>query len=151
MSEHDYKIKQFDHIGITVSDIQRASHFFRDLLGARTTTPIYYDDPVIGRVSGITDAKLTICYAYLGGYSFELLQYHYPQERGASRLRPCDAGHIHLALKVQGIDQLAARMEQEGFSGPGPIQRGVGAQGIAATYLCGFDQLIVELLEERPA
>lgn len=70
-----------------------------------------------------------------------------PENRRSSDLRPCDSGHIHLALKVCGIAAMIARMEQEGFIVAGPVQR-VGAQGLAASYLCGFDQFVIELLED---
>ena len=147
----DYAVESFDHVGITVSDMDRAMRFFGDVLGARTMPARYYDDPIIGRVSGMTDAKLSIGHAFLGGYSFELLHYHYPDDRRRPTLRPCDDGHIHLALNVRGIDALAARMDEEGFRAAGPIQRGVGAKGIAAIYMCGFDNLIVELLDAGAA
>lgn len=142
-----YRIETPDHMGISVSDMDRAIRFFGGVLGARMTEPHLYDDPKIGRTSGVAGAKLTICMAYLAGYSFELLQYHYPDGRRVSDLRPCDAGHIHLALKVQGIEALVARMEQEGFAPAGPVQHGLGGQGLSAIYLYGFDGLVVELIE----
>ncbi len=147
----EYSIERFDHVGITVSDMGRALRFFGEILGARTIEPFYRDDPVIGRVSGITNARLTIAYAWLGAHAFELLQYHHPAERRRSDLRPCDDGHIHLGLRVRGIEALAARMDVEGFRAAGPIQRGVGANNMSATYMCGFDNLVVELIEEAPA
>jgi catechol 2,3-dioxygenase-like lactoylglutathione lyase family enzyme len=141
------KIQRCDHIGISVSDMDRAIRFFGAALGARVTEPHRYEDPKIGRASGVLGAQLTICMAYLGDYSFELLQYHTPDDRRASDLRPCDAGHIHLALKVEGIEELVARMQREGFEPAGPVQYGLGGSGLAATYLYGFDGLVVELIE----
>lgn len=143
----DYTIAACDHIGITVSDMDRAIRFFRDVLGARIGEPRYYDDPAIGKVNGFPGALMTIGHAFVGGYSFELLQYHTPDDRRSSDLRPCDSGHIHLALKVHGIEALVARMEREGFVATGPVQR-VGARGLAASYLCGFDRFVIELLED---
>lgn len=145
------RIERCDHIGISVSDMDRAVRFFGGALGARMTEPHFYDDPKIGRASGVAGAKLTICMAYLGDYSFELLQYHTPDDRRASDLRPCDAGHIHLALKVEGIETLVERMRREGFEPAGPVQHGLGGSGLAATYCYGFDGLVVELIEAAPA
>lgn len=144
------RIQRCDHIGISVSDMDRAIRFFGGL-GARVTEPQLYDDPKIGRASGVHGAVLTICMAYLGDYSFELLQYHTPDDRRTSDLRPCDAGHIHLALKVDGIEELVTRMQREGFEPAGPVQYGLGGSGLAATYCYGFDGLVVELIEAAPA
>jgi catechol 2,3-dioxygenase-like lactoylglutathione lyase family enzyme len=143
------KIAAVDHMGVCVSDIRRASAFFRDVLGAEVTEPQLYDAPVLAHVIGIPHAKMFICYARLPGAQFELIQYTSPDGRRVSDLRPCDSGHIHIALHVEGIEELVVRMAQAGFHPAGPVQANVGSHGLGVTYMYGFDGLVIELIDQH--
>jgi catechol 2,3-dioxygenase-like lactoylglutathione lyase family enzyme len=134
-------------MGVCVSDIQRALAFFRDVLGASVTEPQLYDAPALERVIGVTGAKMYICYARMPGAQFELIQYTSPDGRRQSDLRPCDSGHIHIGLKVEGIEALVTRMQAAGFHPSGPVQASVGSQGMGVTYTYGFDNLVIELMD----
>lgn len=136
-----------DHIGVSVSDMERAITFFRDGLGAEVTPPYLYDDPKIGKVVGIPNVKNRICLATLHGKNFELLQYVEPVGRQAENHRPCDPGHLHIALRVEGIDAMVERMRSHGFEPAGPVQENVAGSQRTATYCYGFDGLTVELIE----
>jgi hypothetical protein len=76
-----------------------------------------------------------------------LLQYVRPLQRSQSDLRPCDSGHLHLSLKVEGIDEVAGRMSQAGFELAGPIQQVEDAGGFRVIYTYGFDGLVIELMD----
>jgi catechol 2,3-dioxygenase-like lactoylglutathione lyase family enzyme len=146
-------VRDVDHIGITVSDMERAISFFRDVLGAQVTTPYAYDDPAIARAIGFERVRNVICQAQLNGKRFELLQYLTPEGRPAGASRPCDSGHMHLALEVEDIDAVAERMRSAGFEPAGPVQRGLGGAGLSAIYCYGFDGLVIELIDyhrDRP-
>lgn len=140
-------IVDIDHIGVSVSDMDQAIRFFGDCLGADVTEPHLYDDPKIGTVVGIDGVRNIICQASLGGKRFELLQYVDPQGKQAAGHRPCDPGHMHIALTVQDIEGVIARMREHGFKPANEVQRGVGGAGLAACYCYGFDGLVVELIE----
>lgn len=148
------RVRDLDHVGITVSDMDRAIGFFRDVLGAEVTPPCAYDDPAIARAIGLPAVKAMICQASLNGRRFELLQYLTPQGRPPGERRPCDSGHMHLALEVEDIDAVAERMRGAGFEPAGPIQHGLGGGGLSAVYCYGFDGLVIELIDyhrdERP-
>ncbi|MEJ5979515.1 VOC family protein [Novosphingobium sp. PS1R-30] len=136
-----------DHIGISVSDMTRAIAFFRDVLGAQVTEPHLYDDPRIGTVVGLPGLRNVICQASVGGKRFELLQYVAPEGRQADNHRPCDPGHMHVALAVEDIEAFIARMKLHGFEPANPVQRGMGGHGLSAAYCYGFDGLVFELIE----
>ena len=136
-----------DHIGVSVSDMDRAIRFFRDGLGGTVTEPHLYDDPKIGAIVGIPGLRNIICQAFVGGKYFELLQYVEPVGSQARNHRPCDPGHLHIALKVQDIEATIARLREHGFEPANPVQRNVGGSGLAACYCYGFDGLVVELIE----
>jgi catechol 2,3-dioxygenase-like lactoylglutathione lyase family enzyme len=135
------------HTGITTSDLDRCIGFFRDILGMPVTEPVLYDDPIMGRITGIPEAVIRIAYVDLPGHRLELLQYLRPLQRRVSDLRPCDSGHLHLSLMVEGIDSLSRRMAKVGFELTGPIQRVEDAGGFRVIYTYGFDGLVIELMD----
>lgn len=135
------------HTGITVSDMDRAIGFFRDILGGFATEPQLHDDPIFARITGVSEAKIRIAYVDLPGHKLELLQYLSPAQRAVSALKPCDSGHLHLSLMVEGIDDLVARMTTAGFAPVGPTQTVEDAGGFRVIYTCGFDRLVIELMD----
>jgi len=136
-----------DHIGITVSDMERTIRFFREVLGAEVTEPHTYEDPAIAHAVGFDAVKSIICQANVGGKRFELLQYLTPEGRPPADHRPCDTGHMHIALAVEDIDAVLKRMEEAGFTAAGPIQHGLGKTRLSAIYCYGFDGLVIELID----
>lgn len=141
------KVVGVAHTGITVSDLEKAIAFFRDVLGAQITDPVFYDDPMFERITGVENAKIKIAYADLPGHKLELLQYTSPDNRSNSSLRPCDSGHLHLSLIVEGIHDLAGRMTAAGFKPVGPIQTIEVDGGFDVIYTYGFDGLVIELMD----
>lgn len=141
------RIAGIDHIGVSVSDMDRAIRFFRDGLGADVTEPHLYEDPKIGTVVGIPGVKNIICQATVGGRRFELLQYVEPRGMQAQNHRPCDPGHMHIALTVEGIEGVVGRLREHGFEPASDVQHGMGGAGLSACYCYGFDGLVIELIE----
>jgi catechol 2,3-dioxygenase-like lactoylglutathione lyase family enzyme len=141
------KVLGVAHTGITTSDLDRSIRFFRDVLGMAVTEPALYDNPVMAKITGVPEAAIRIAYVDLPGHKLELLQYVRPLPRRHSDLRPCDSGHLHLSLTVEGIDEVAGRMSQAGFKLAGPIQRVEDAGGFRVIYTYGFDGLVIELMD----
>jgi catechol 2,3-dioxygenase-like lactoylglutathione lyase family enzyme len=141
------KVLGVAHTGITTSDLDRSIRFFRDVLGMPVSEPALYDDPVMAKITGVPEAAIRIAYVDLPGHKLELLQYVRPQQRSHSDLRPCDSGHLHLSLKVEGIDEVAGRMSQAGFKLAGPIQQVEDAGGFRVIYTDGFDGLVIGLMD----
>jgi catechol 2,3-dioxygenase-like lactoylglutathione lyase family enzyme len=141
------KVVGVAHTGITTSDLDRCIRFFRDVLAMPVTEPALYDDPIMARITGIPEAAIRIAYVDLPGHRLELLQYLRPLERRVSDLRPCDSGHLHVSLMVEGIDSLSRRMEKAGFELAGPIQRVEEAGGFRVIYTYGFDGMVIELMD----
>jgi catechol 2,3-dioxygenase-like lactoylglutathione lyase family enzyme len=141
------KVVGVAHTGLTTSDLDLSIRFFRDVLGMPVTEPALYDDPIMGRITGIPEAVIRVAYVDLPGHRLELLQYLRPLQRRVSDLRPCDSGHLHVSLMVEGIDRLSQRMEKVGFELAGPIQRVEEAGGFRVIYTYGFDGLVIELMD----
>lgn len=145
------RVTAFHHVGVSVSDMDRALTFFRDVLGAEVTEPFLNDWPVLEQIIGLPKPQMHTAYATVQGVHFELLQYVSPDGRRLSDNRPCDPGHIHVGLYVEGIDAMAEKMRAAGFEPVGPVQGPVGSQGIRAIYTYGFDNLLIELIENPMA
>ena len=135
------------HTGITVSDIDRAVRFFRDVLGMPVTEPVFMDDPVMEGCTGVAEAAMHVAFVELPGHKIELLQYVRPLQRTRLELRPCDAGHMHISLQVKGIDDVVRRMSEAGFRAAGPIQFLDVEGGFRLIYTYGFDGLVIELMD----
>jgi catechol 2,3-dioxygenase-like lactoylglutathione lyase family enzyme len=144
------KVIDVDHIGVSVSNMQRAVKFFR-ALGAEVTQDYLYDDPKVGKIVGIDGVRNRICLATLHGKNFELLEYVEPRGRQAQNHRPCDPGHLHIALRVEDIEGMTAQMREHGFEPANEVQHNPCGSQRSANYCYGFDGLVVELIEVNAA
>jgi catechol 2,3-dioxygenase-like lactoylglutathione lyase family enzyme len=140
------RVIDVDHIGVSVSDMDRAIRFF-EALGASVTPPYLYDDPKIGKIVGIEGVRNKICLASLHGKHFELLEYVEPVGRQAQNHRPCDPGHLHIALRVEDIEAMTDQMREHGFEPANEVQHNPCGSQRSANYCFGFDGLVVELIE----
>ena len=141
------RVTSVAHTGITVSDMDRALRFFVDALNASATTPELYDSPAFERITGVKDAAILIAYVDLPGHKLELLEYRAPQDRTPSVARPCDPGHIHISLMVEGIDDVLSRLKEHGFEPAGPVEQVTDGATFRVIYTYGFDNLVFELMD----
>lgn len=140
------------HTGITVSNLDRACAFFRDVLGATISDRIDASGSVFSRITGVSGASIRIANANLAGHGIELLEYVEPAKKRSANLRPCDPGHMHLALKTDsGINEIAERLRSGGFEPVGSVQEVVEHGGVKAIYTVGFDNIVIELMYVPPA
>lgn len=133
------------HTGITVSDLDRATGYFRDALGLAVSDPIACRGEFFDQVTGVPGCVIDICYVTAPGHTIELLCYSSPPDRTSSGLRPCDSGHLHLCFYVDDIAAVIAAGRPYGFEPVNPVQ--VGRRGTKAIYTKGPDNLTVELME----
>lgn len=100
------EIKGMNHIGINVSNMEKALHFYHELLGL----PILQEK--------IDNGDNDIYYLKLGDARIELFDY-----RGKSKkneITDSDLGYRHLALGVDNVDEWAEHLKQHGV----PIRYG---------------------------
>jgi catechol 2,3-dioxygenase-like lactoylglutathione lyase family enzyme len=143
-------IRRFSHVGICVSDLERALAFYRDGLGFRE----------VGRLDAAGDATETLlqledvdlCAAFLerDGVRLELLHYRWPAHRGSGEPRRMNAlGLTHLSLRVDDLDAVAAKLEAAGAR----VLRGTRVRNdelaSAAIFVTDPDGTRIELVETR--
>jgi catechol 2,3-dioxygenase-like lactoylglutathione lyase family enzyme len=137
------------HTGITVSDLERAAGYFRDVLGLSVSDPVVCRGELFEQVTGVPGCVIDICYVAAPGHTIELLSYSSPADRTSSGLRPCDNGHLHLCFDVDDIAAVIAAGRAYGFEPVNPVQviRDGPRRGTKVIYTKGPDNLTVELME----
>lgn len=143
------RVLRTGHTGITVSDLDNAAGYFRDVLVLAVSAPIPCSGELFEQVTGVPGCVIEICYVTAPGHTIELLSYSSAPDKVSSGLRPCDNGHLHLCFEVDDIDAVIAAGRRYGFEPVNPmhlVREGARA-GTRAIYTRGPDNLIVELME----
>jgi len=143
------------HFSFTVSDIEAAITFYRDLLGFTLVHRQTQDNEYTQRLVGYPDARLEVAQFSVPGeprglstHDLELVQYVTPPgTRREAEIR--DPGQAHLAIGVTDADAMYRRLTDAGVrfvSPPNVITEGVNRGG-KACYFHGPDGIVHELLE----
>jgi catechol 2,3-dioxygenase-like lactoylglutathione lyase family enzyme len=150
-----YTVKSALHTGLTVTSLDRAIGFFRDVLGFDVDEPIEADAAFIERLTGVvTPRGARLTFVKGPGHTFELLEYSAPAPGRGDGLRPCDPGFAHITFTVEGIDALVAACGRAGYAPYRPIVTldDPAMRGTRVVYLRGPDNISVELIEwAKPA
>jgi glyoxylase I family protein len=142
-----------DHAGMTVGSLRAALHFYRDLLGLTVTDQGEDSGPELDAITGLSGVRIR--YAELdlgGGRLLELIEFQPPSGIRLSQ-SPRDSGASHLALRVDDVDGLCARLAEAGVNVPGrptTITAPGAWQGARCVYAEDPDGRTVELVQ-RPA
>jgi catechol 2,3-dioxygenase-like lactoylglutathione lyase family enzyme len=146
------EITGFNHFGVTVTEMDSALLFWRDLLGltqlGRGVVEYEHLDQIVGLAGTCIEwAEL----ALPGGGLIELFRYLSPDGRrlggGVN-----DAGKTHLCLEVKDLDGLLERLHGAGVQSafPAPVEIPKGDwRGFRCVYVFAPDDVVVELVE-RP-
>jgi len=141
-----------EHFSFTVSSIETALQFFRDLLGLKATPVAEVESRDIQRVVGIQDAFLRIAIVKVpGGPNIELIEYVRPEGQKIDS-KPCNAGIAHIAFLVDDVEETYRELTSKGvrFVNPPvwvPGNDGTGRWGVS--YLKGPDDITIEVIEKQ--
>ena len=141
-----FKVTRTNHTGLTVSDIERTSAFFRDVLGFETTDVVEHRGEMVETLTGVPGAEVRIAFVDLPGHKLELIEYRQPADRRVSDLRNCDPGAFHIALEVDNIQAAVDAVEPAGFvpfSAPQTVPEGP-RKGNRNVYLRNPDGIVIE-------
>ena len=119
-----FRIIAADHTGITVSNLERSLAFWRDVLGFELSHTAHQKGEMARQITGVNDVELKLAVVKApGGHKIELLEYLAPPDRTkSSNLRPCDVGHVHVALVVENLEPLVHRIAISGWRAAGSPQ-----------------------------
>lgn len=141
-------IRRFDHVGITVSDLDAATTFFLDLGLRIEGGPLPMEGDFLDTVCGIPDARTTIVMmsAPDGGAGIELSTFERPAlGPGQPDAMANEIGIRSVAFEVTGLRDMVERLTASGHR----VDGGIGQyedQWLMA-YVRGPEGIIVALAE----
>jgi catechol 2,3-dioxygenase-like lactoylglutathione lyase family enzyme len=148
-----FTLHGFNHTSFTVTSLDRAVAFFRDLLGFELISRAPRGQALIERMTAIDGANVEIAFLRGPGHTIELIEYRAPADRTASQARLCDAGAAHVAFDVDDVRAAVAGAQAHGFAPIGEIiviDEGPN-RGRQVVYLKGPDNFVVEFIGDRPS
>ncbi|OCC23279.1 hypothetical protein MB02_11585 [Croceicoccus estronivorus] len=131
------------HVGICVSDMERALHFYREGLGF-ADGPSFAIDYAISEMTG--DVHLTSHFLHSGELRIELLHFTQPAAFGKPSISRNQLGLTHLSFSVEDIDAAAQRAVRHG----GTIIEGTRStpeNGVHIIFLADPDGTRIELMK----
>jgi glyoxylase I family protein len=147
---NSFAIVGADHTGITVSNLERALAFWRDVLGFEFSHTAHQNGALAQEITGVEGAEIKLAVVKTpGGHKVELLEYLAPVDRVRADVRPCDVGSVHVALLVDDLDAVLAQIAGFGWKpvgSPQTLQSGPNA-GKRVVYVRDPDGTTVEFME----
>src|SRR5438094_974141 len=112
-----------DHTGITVSNLERSLAFWRDVLGFELSHTAHQTGEMAKEITGVAGAEIKLAVLKTpGGHKIKLLDYLAPPNRKRTDVRPCDDGHVHVALLVDDLDAILDKIAGSGWRAAGKPQ-----------------------------
>ena len=143
-----FTVRRADHVGFSVTSLDRALRFWIDGLGARLLRTSEMGGAFLGQVTGAWGADVRAATVSLADQAIELLEYR-GIARPATPAEPFDPGFAHLALVVDDVDAVLRRIASFGWKPQGAPQKiAAGARaGTTTIYAVGPDGECVEFLQ----
>ena len=146
------EIAGFNHFGVTVTEMDSALIFWRDLLGLAQLGRGVVEYEHLDQIVGLAGTRIEWAELALpGGGLIELFRYLSPDGRPLGG-EVNDAGKTHLCLEVKDLDGLLERLHGAGVRSafPAPVEIPKGDwRGFRCVYVFAPDDVVVELVE-RP-
>jgi catechol 2,3-dioxygenase-like lactoylglutathione lyase family enzyme len=145
----EFVLRGFNHTGVIVTDLDRATGFFRDLLGFEVLSRAPRDPALIGRLTRLPKPEIEIVYLQGPGHRVELIRYATDGIRRFELPNVYDDGSAHIALDVDDVPAAAAAAKAHGLKPVGEIitiDAGPN-RGRKAVYLKSAYGLLIEFIE----
>jgi len=140
-------MKAIRHVGIVVTNLNKALHFYRDLLGLKVTNKMVERGDYIDKISGLKNVKVTtIKMAAEYGNLIELLYFHSHPKESIDKKEICEIGVSHIAFTVENLDVEYERLLKAGVQFNVPPQ--ISPNGYAKVTFCKDpDGSLIELVQ----
>jgi catechol 2,3-dioxygenase-like lactoylglutathione lyase family enzyme len=140
-------VRRFDHVGITVADLDTVAAFFL-ALGLEASPKMDVEGEFLETVIGIPDSRTQIMMlnAPDGGTTLELSSFDRPDHLPGSPTAPAnELGLRNVAFEVDDVQASVDRVAEEGYGLVGGVGEYEGAWKMA--YVRGPEGIIVSLAE----
>jgi catechol 2,3-dioxygenase-like lactoylglutathione lyase family enzyme len=141
------QIRRFDHVGITVADLDAVTEFFVGL-GLEVDGRAYVEGDFVGTVTGVpgTRSNIVMLRAPGGGTGLELSTFLEPDhEPGSPDAMPNVLGLRNVSFEVDDLQATVDRLGAEGYGLVGGIGRHEDVWLMA--YVRGPEGIVVSLTE----
>lgn len=139
---------QFDHVSLTVSDLQRSIDFYCRGFGFEVVSgPREASAPSTAAVLGYEGAHIKVAHLKLGEHFLELIEYLNQRGEHRPRFETKDVGTPHLAFQSADIQADYERLKQLGVRFKSEPQ--LNPAGTLAVYGIDVDGIPLELIQ-RP-
>src|SRR6202030_4779797 len=103
-----FRILAADHTGITVSNLERSLEFWQNVLGFEFSHRAHQTSEMASEITGVAGAEIKLAVVKApGGHKIELLEYLAPPDRKKDAYRrPCERRDVHVALRVDDLDDV---------------------------------------------
>ena len=145
-----FRILAADHTGITVSNLERSLAFWRDVLGFEFSHSAHQTGERPEQITGVKGADLKLAVVKSpSGHKIELLEYFAPTDRKRGDLRPCDVGHVHVALTVDDLEAVLKKIAESGWKAAGKPQTLTSGPntGKRVVYVMDPDGITIEFMQ----
>ncbi|OIH96237.1 VOC family protein [Curtobacterium sp. MCBA15_001] len=152
MTQSSSQVLAFEHVGITVADLDRTTSFFCDVLGFEPTRRSHTHGDAAHHVTGVAGADIQHAFLVAGDLEVELLAYQSPDRRADGVPGPETPGSMHLALRVDDLARIIDRAAAYGWTPPGePHLMTAGPRaGSRMSYLRDEHGATLELVQGGP-
>lgn len=135
------------HTGLVVANLDRALHFWCDVLGFQVLKQMDEAGTHIDAMMGLDDVHVvTAKLAAPDGNVLELLHFHSHPDRAKWEGMPFSTGFTHIALTVRDLDQLVKTLRASDVTFPAPPQYSPDGN-VKVIYAKCPDGVLIELVE----
>jgi glyoxylase I family protein len=141
-------ILRVGHIGVCVSDMERALAFYCDLLGFRPLTQVQVNDALSAKLLRLPGVDQRTAFVERDGVRLALFALRTPPVHNAGRIRDMnEAGMVALMLRVDDLDATLATMRKAGVRVLDETRVDHPAYGSKLVFVTDPDGMLVELIE----
>lgn len=140
-------ITQLRHTGLVVADLDKALHFWRDVLGFQVARQMEESGPHIDAMMGLQNVRVTtVKLTAPDGGMIELLHFHSHPDRPVWTGTPHSTGFTHVAMTVADLDDSYKKLSSAGVVFKAPPQ--YSPDGCVKVIYCeGPEGILLELVE----
>ena len=140
-------MKAIRHFGIVVSNLDRALHFYEELLGLKVSKRMDEGSDYLSTITGLKDVSATtVKLAAEDGNLVELLYFHSHPRKPSGQKEMCQIGPSHVSFTVDDVDAEYVRLVKAGVEFNSPPQ--FSPDGCAKVAFCrDFDGTSIELVQ----
>ena len=138
-------LRDFSHVTVRVTDMERSLAFYRDALGLRVLFDVRLAGAGLDAVTGMRGASgrmVGLLVPGSGKVSLELLGFDTPKSERPPPGR--FSGYANVSLSVSDLDAAFAACERRGLA---PLQKPVAVGGVRMFFLADPDGTPIELIE----